>query len=282
MGLGAWSSFIAATCLYCLVYQAFVAAVTPDPARTFAIALREWGAWALLAPYTLKVFRASPPLRDTLLRAAGLALLAATLPITADFLTGDRDLVASFALFWPRNLAMAAALWLVARLPRPSGNRATPAPSSTPGDPSPIDPASIDVARPVAQRDVALPEAIPATAPDPLPDTLLVSKGADQCLIRVADIQSLSGAGNYIDIRARGQHYLLRTTLADFESRLPAGEFVRIHRSHIVRVGEIERIRVGRSGGGTVRLRDGVELTMSRGYHARLRRHRDAMNHPTH
>ena len=200
---------------------------------TVTTALREWGAWALLAPWTLRLFRGSRSWRDALLVCVPLALLAAGLPILLDQLTGDRTLVSSLALFWPRNLGLAAGLLLIARV----------------------------AARPeVAHR--------PAPAQ---PSTLLVSKGADQCLILVDDIQHLSAAGNYVDICAAGQRYLLRSTIGDLEASLPREHFVRIHRSHIVRVREIERIRIERSGSGAVYLRDGSSLAISRGYRARLK-----------
>jgi DNA-binding LytR/AlgR family response regulator len=103
---------------------------------------------------------------------------------------------------------------------------------------------------------------------------LLVSKGADQCLIGVGDIQYLVAAGNYIEICARGQRYLLRATLTQLEEILPPGRFVRIHRSHIVEVGQIERISTQRSGSGTVHLRCGATLGMSRSYRPQLQQYR--------
>ena len=231
LGVGAWSAFILATCVYCLLHQTFVSAITPDPGRTLTVALREWGVWALLAPWTLRIFRQSLTWRHAVLCMLGLALLAAGLPILIDLLTHERSLGASLALFWPRNVAMAVALFGIARvLKRPA-----------------------------------------VTAPAAAPRTLLVTKGADQCLIHIDEIQHLCAAGNYVDICARGQRYLLRTTLGELEEKLPGEDFVRVHRSHIVRVREIERIRVERSGSGTVHLRGGDQVAISKAYRAQLR-----------
>jgi DNA-binding LytR/AlgR family response regulator len=125
------------------------------------------------------------------------------------------------------------------------------------------------VRREAPHSDVASPpEATPA--PAALPDALLVSKGADQCLVAVDRIERVSAAGNYVEVHAAGQMYLLRATLSQLEARLPPGRFVRIHRSHIVRVAEIERIRVRRSSSGSVTLRDGSTLPMSKRYRAAL------------
>ena len=244
LGLGAWAAFILATLAYCLCYQAFVAAVTPAVGRSLATALREWGAWAPLAPWALRQLRAPLPWRDALLRCIFFALLAACLPIFADQWSGDRAAASSLALFWPRNIALALALLLVARVTQ--GHTPVPAPA--------------------AEK----------------PNQLLVSKGADQCLIRIDDIQHLSASGNYVDICAANQRYLLRSTIGDLEALLPKDHFVRTHRSHIVRVGEIERIRIERSGSGTVFLRGGATVAISRGYRAHLRARQAVLNSRLH
>jgi hypothetical protein len=240
LGLGAWATFIAATCAYCLTYQAFVAATSPDLGHTLTLALREWGAWALCAPLAMRLFRGAraPRWQRALMQCVTLGLAAAAVPVIVDQLTVTRDLAASLALFWPRNFAMALGMLGIGRV---FAHRETPAPATAQTPQSPQS-----------------------------PRTLLVSKGADQCLIRVDEIQHVTAAGNYVDIRARDQNYLLRATMADVQTRLPADDFVRIHRSHIVRVGEIERIRLERSGSGTVRLRGGVELAISKGYRSKL------------
>jgi hypothetical protein len=236
LGLVAWTLFILGTCAYCLTYQAFVAAITPDVGHTLMLALREWGAWCLLAPLALRFFRApaAPRWQSALIQCVSLALAAASFPIVIDAMTDTRAFSSSLALFWPRNFAMALGFLILGRVfqHRP--------PAMTPAEP---------------------------------PRTLLVSKGADQCLIRVDDIQHVSAAGNYVDIRARDQSYLLRATMADVQSLLPE-DFIRIHRSHIVRVREIERIRLERSGSGTVQLRGGAELAISKGYRSKLQAHK--------
>jgi hypothetical protein len=244
IGLVAWGAFILATCAYCLLHQAFVSAVTPNMGRTLGIAMREWGAWALLAPWALRIFRPRGAWRDTLLRCVMLALAAASLPIAADLITHDRGLGASLALFWPRNIAMAVGLLCLARV----------------------------FAR--------VPDA--AVPPAEKPRTLLVHKGADQCLILIDDIQYLSASGNYVDICARNHRYLIRATMADVAAMLPADDFVRTHRSHVIRVNQIERIRVERSGSGTVHLRGGETLPISKGYRAELKRRQETLKPSLH
>lgn len=106
------------------------------------------------------------------------------------------------------------------------------------------------------------------------PRLLLVSKGADQCLILLADVEHASAAGNYVELWARNQRYLVRSTMTNIEALLAPHDFVRIHRSHLVRVDQIERIRTHRSSNGTVQLRSGQTLPLSKGGRAELLRHK--------
>jgi DNA-binding LytR/AlgR family response regulator len=129
---------------------------------------------------------------------------------------------------------------------------------------------------PAETVDVAPSPATEIEHTPPAPATLLVSKGADQCLIRIGRIESVSAAGNYVEIVERGQRYLMRATLKQIEDLLPATEFIRIHRCHLVRRDEIERIKSQPSGNGTVQLRGGQTLPMSKKHKQSLQRYRPA------
>jgi DNA-binding LytR/AlgR family response regulator len=93
-------------------------------------------------------------------------------------------------------------------------------------------------------------------------------------LIQISRIECVSAAGNYVEIVERGQRYLLRATLKQVEDLLPATEFIRIHRCHLVRRDEIERIKSQPSGNGTVHLRGGQALPMSKKHKQALQRYR--------
>jgi DNA-binding LytR/AlgR family response regulator len=173
-------------------------------------------------------------------------LVAVTLAVAIDQVTGTRPAAATVAIFAPRY----AAVLVVAYLVWHAFLRAAPTPA--------------------AQETPA-----PAPAePDRLPATLLVSKGADECLLPIEEIKYLSAAGNYIEIGARNQRYLIRATMKQVADVLPPDSFVRIHRSHIVRLQEIERIKTHRSGSGTVYLRCGVSLGLSKSCRTELQQHR--------
>jgi two-component system LytT family response regulator len=243
--LFAWGLFLVGTCAYCLTYQALVWAVTPDVTHTVTLALREWGAWLLVTPLVFGALSRSVGQRGRLRERAIIAALAiaatALVPVAVDLATHARGLPASLAIFLPRNVLAFAVTCLVWQ---------------------------VFVRRAEVPAPVAQTEAVTATHPD----ALLVSKGADQCLVAVDRVQRVSAAGNYVEIHASGHVYLLRATLGQAQTRLPGTRFVRIHRSHIVAVDEIERIRVQRSGSGVVVLRDGSSLPISKRYRAALQR----------
>jgi DNA-binding LytR/AlgR family response regulator len=114
--------------------------------------------------------------------------------------------------------------------------------------------------------------------PPPAITTLLVSKGADECLIQLESIESLSAAGNYVEIVANGQCYLLRAPLKQVEDLLPPEKFLRIHRSHIVKREQIARIKTQPSGNGMVQLHSGRALPMSKKHKSELQRFRMAFD----
>ncbi|MFL6600078.1 MAG: LytR/AlgR family response regulator transcription factor [Steroidobacteraceae bacterium] len=102
---------------------------------------------------------------------------------------------------------------------------------------------------------------------------------ANQILVRESDrafflavdaIQRVSAAGNYVEVHANGKVHLIRDTLTSFIAQLDAGEFLRVHRSHVVRVGFIAELRPMFHGDYELVLRDGQILSLSRRYKALL------------
>lgn len=57
--------------------------------------------------------------------------------------------------------------------------------------------------------------------------------------VKFSDIMWMKGDGNYTTLVTRTSVYSLRNILKEFESILPADEFIRIHKSYIVRIEEI-------------------------------------------
>lgn len=86
------------------------------------------------------------------------------------------------------------------------------------------------------------------------------------------DIVSISGAGDYCEVKSANASHLLRIKLAEFEELLEPDRFVRVHRSHIVSLSRIEKIEP-RSGGRLIlHILDGDTVFASRSGASRLQR----------
>lgn len=84
-------------------------------------------------------------------------------------------------------------------------------------------------------------------------------------LIEISQINYITGAGNYAEIHfSKGKHLLHRETLSALENQLDPNDFVRIHRSSIVRRSYIVELRPNDKGDYCVILRCGEVLTLSR------------------
>lgn len=263
-----WGGFIAVLTCYCMVYQVIVDDVPADRASTISITevFKNWGVWLVTTPVIFATLRKySTKWHDRAVEFVALVavvvFMSTAVPVAIDLLTDARDAATSLMIFLPRYVAVVGVVYLVwhvflrERREQSEGVDVAPAPAH-----------ELEVARHPAEPE-------PPTAGK---DALLVSKGADQCLILISRIECVSAAGNYVEIVERGQRYLMRATLKQVEDLLPASEFIRIHRCHLVRRDEIERIKTQPSGNGTVQLRGGQALPMSKKHKQALQRYRAA------
>lgn len=101
-------------------------------------------------------------------------------------------------------------------------------------------------------------------------ERLVVRSGGRILILRVADIDWVEAASNYVRLHAGGREYLLRETMTALESKLDPADFVRIHRSTIVRVDKIRELEPLFQGDYVVILDDSTRLTSSRGYREKL------------
>jgi len=105
--------------------------------------------------------------------------------------------------------------------------------------------------------------------PPSQPDRLVVKSSGRIHFLRVDEIDWIDAAGNYVRLHVKGESHLFRETMNAIEQRLDGGRFVRIHRSHIVNIDRIKELLPG-NGEHIVLLRNGVRLTLSRGYRDKL------------
>ena len=101
-------------------------------------------------------------------------------------------------------------------------------------------------------------------------ERLVVKSAGRLFFLRTEEIDWIESAGNYVCLHVGGESHLLRETMNGLESRLDPGRFVRIHRTAIVNIDEIKELQPLFHGEYQVVLRDGTQLTLSRGYRDRL------------
>ena len=106
-------------------------------------------------------------------------------------------------------------------------------------------------------------------APDS-PQRLLIRKGDHWLVVRLADVDWIAGAGNYLELHVGVSRHLYRHTLGEFERRFARRSFVRIHRSTIVNLDRVVELRPASSGCYQITLRDGFHLSLSRRYRNRV------------
>jgi two-component system LytT family response regulator len=97
------------------------------------------------------------------------------------------------------------------------------------------------------------------------PTRLAVRNGARTVLIDIAAIDWLDADGDYVRIHAGPTVHLLSERMHALEGLLDPAEFLRVHRSIIVRLSRIRELLRDPDGGGTIVLRDGVRLRVARG-----------------
>jgi len=99
---------------------------------------------------------------------------------------------------------------------------------------------------------------------------ILIRDKSRAYFVAVDSIDRLSAAGNYVEIHAGGKVHLLREPLAQLIAQLDSSEFIRVHRSHVVRVAFIAELQPMFHGDYELVLRNGERLALSRRYKALL------------
>lgn len=99
---------------------------------------------------------------------------------------------------------------------------------------------------------------------------ILVRDRARAYFVSVDSIERLSASGNYVEIHAGGKVHLMREPLAKLIAQLDTAEFIRVHRSHAVKVAFIAELQPMFHGDYELILRNGERLPLSRRYKALL------------
>jgi len=89
-------------------------------------------------------------------------------------------------------------------------------------------------------------------------------------IVPIGDVSRLSAAGNYVEVHTPSRRHLVRATLSRLAQRLDPTEFLRVHRSHLVRANAIAEVAPWAHGDLKLTLKDGSELMLSRRFRSFL------------
>jgi len=128
-------------------------------------------------------------------------------------------------------------------------------------------------ARERVQRDLApndkssLVKLLTSVAAHSPPLERLTVRSRDRiCFVKVAEIDWISAADNYVELHVGPKAHLLRMTLAALGNQLPPNRFVRASRSLLVNCERIIELRSKAHGDFLILLRDGRHLLGTRNY----------------
>lgn len=106
--------------------------------------------------------------------------------------------------------------------------------------------------------------------PERFLERVVVKSSGRLFFLRTDEIDWIESSGNYACMHAGKEAHLIRETMSALEARLDPEQFIRIHRTAIVRIDQIKELHPLFHGEYEVVLRDGTRLTLSRSYRDRL------------
>jgi two-component system, LytTR family, response regulator len=102
------------------------------------------------------------------------------------------------------------------------------------------------------------------------PQILPIREDSGTIRLDVRTIDWIDAAGDYMCVHADGKTYVLRETMKSLEAILDPSVFQRVHRSTIVNVDRVRRLRPHTNGEYFLTLEDGQEIKLSRSYRDRV------------
>lgn len=84
-------------------------------------------------------------------------------------------------------------------------------------------------------------------------------------VVPVSKIDYITASGPYAELHVGDKTYAIRERMQSLEERLDPNVFFRIHRSAIIRLDRVDTLLHAAGGDYSVRLKDGTELSVSRG-----------------
>jgi len=102
-------------------------------------------------------------------------------------------------------------------------------------------------------------------------DRVIIKDGASVHIIPADRIDYIEAQDDYVEIHAGKEKFLKKQTVAELESRLNPSEFLRIHRSYILRLDRLSKIEMYAKDSRLAVLKDGRQIPISRSGYEKLK-----------
>lgn len=128
--------------------------------------------------------------------------------------------------------------------------------------------AALDRARRLVREDAPAVEQLVQAQPL---RRVLVRDGADLQVLPLDEVDCIEAQSDYVAFHHKGRVHLNRQRISELEAQLDARQFLRVHRSFIVNLAQVQTVERTESEAHAVRLRSGKRIPVSRGGYERLK-----------
>lgn len=102
-------------------------------------------------------------------------------------------------------------------------------------------------------------------------DRIVVKADGDLHFISAADIVWIEGQGDYLKIHGRQQSVVVRDTMTQWEQKLDAQRFMRVHKSAIVNLDHVRKLKPVHYGDHALEMDNSHSVRIGRAYRDKLR-----------
>ena len=102
-------------------------------------------------------------------------------------------------------------------------------------------------------------------------ERIVVKTGTKVKIIPVADVEYLEADDDYVSVHTKEGSYLKNKTMSFFEQTLDNSQFVRVHRSYIIKIQDITRIDPYEKDTHIAILKSGAKIPVSKTGYAKLK-----------
>lgn len=130
--------------------------------------------------------------------------------------------------------------------------------------------------RPDVSREAVrnMRESMPAESRKP--ERLVIRDGGRIRIVAFNDVHYLEADGDYVKICTAEGKFMKKKSLTHYEELLPAGQFLRVHRSYLLNIGKVMRVDPYEKSAYVATLDGGGRIPVSRGGYQKLRQWLDS------